>query len=313
MPQASWVTKPYDPNETVKIAGFGTSTPTPKYNPYDYPTELPLFNNPLHKGKGSSSAGNSGDDNHQNNDNNPPVLGYYYDDDDEPLKLGYYDDDPIWESENNLIIYPSDNHCYGDCVIRLNDPTQQYGGQVIPVYQPSDKNFGILTRALNSNNPAAVETALLILVGSSVVTQQTADAIQSAANRGDFDGAKNILAQSQATGGAMPPDDGDGKNNSKRDKETEKKIDNILKDTKKGEKTSGKARQYEKSGDFETAKQDFYSLNPKNVKSRGENKITGELPDGRQVNVRIESSDNRPTLEIQNTRNNFTKIRYGSK
>ena len=73
------------------------------------------------------------------------------------------------------------------------------------------------------------------------------------------------------------------------------------------------ARQYKKAGDFETAKQDFYSLNPKNVKSRGENKITSELPDGRQVNVRVESSDNRPTLEIQNTRNNFTKIRYGSK
>ena len=91
--------KPYDPN-TLKNIAERTATPTPitKYNPYDYPTSLPLFNNPLHKGKGSSSAGNSGDDNHQNNDNNPPVLGYYYGDDDE---LYFYSNSPYFEPVNN--------------------------------------------------------------------------------------------------------------------------------------------------------------------------------------------------------------------
>ena len=214
---------------------------------------------------------------------------------------------PLPQSENP---YPCVD-CCPTC------PTYNYPGwQLVPVVQPSDKNIGILTSALNSNNPAAVETALLILVGSSVVTQQTADAIQSAANRGDFDGAKNILTQSQAAaGGAMPPNDnGDnGQDKDKNKKETQKKIDNVLKDTNKGRETKGSAHQYEKAGDFETAKQDFYSLNPKNVKVRSDGKITGELSDGRQVNVRIESSDKRPTLEIQNTRNNYTKIRYGGK
>ena len=90
-------------------------------------------------------------------------------------------------------------------------------------------------------------------------------------------------------------------------------IDDILKNTNKLDKTKGNARQYEKAGDFETAKQDFYSLKPTNVQKRDNGTITGTLADGRDVNVRLDSREGRPTLEIQNTKNNYTKIRYGSK
>ena len=91
--------KPYDPNTLKNIAErTATPTPIPKYNPYDYPTSLPLFDNPLHKGKGSSSAGNSGDDNKQNDDNNPPILGYYYGDDDE---LYLYANSPYFDPVDN--------------------------------------------------------------------------------------------------------------------------------------------------------------------------------------------------------------------
>ena len=85
-------------NPVSDRVSFANATPAPSYNPYDYPTSLPLFNNPLHKGKGSSSAGNSGDDNKQNDDNNPPVLGYYYGDDDE---LYFYSNSPYFEPVNN--------------------------------------------------------------------------------------------------------------------------------------------------------------------------------------------------------------------
>ena len=111
----------------------------------------------------------------------------------------------------------------------------------------------------------------------------------------------------------MPPDDG---GNDKNKKETQKKIDNILKDTQKGKETTGRATQYEKSGNFNTAKQDFNSLQPKNVKTENNRTITGELPDGKRVNVRNDSRDGRPTLEIQNPKGQTKKqikIRYGSK
>jgi len=38
--------------------------------------------------------------------------------------------------------------------------------------------------------------------------------------------------------------------------------------------------------------------------------LTGELPDGRRVNVRDHSSDGRPTLEVQEGKNRI-KVRYG--
>ena len=90
-------------------------------------------------------------------------------------------------------------------------------------------------------------------------------------------------------------------------------INDILNNSQIGEKTSGKARQYEKAGDFDTALNDFYSLKPTNVQKRDNGTITGKLADGLNVIVRPNSRSKKPTLEIQNTPNNYTKVRYGSK
>ena len=99
--------------------------------------------------------------------------------------------------------------------------------------------------------------------------------------------------------------------NALRKAATNKQIDDILKNTKKLDKTNGRAHQYEKSGDFDTALNDFYSLKPTNVQKRDNGTITGTLADGRSVNVRPSSRSEKPTIEIQNTPNNYTKIRYG--
>lgn len=95
-------------------------------------------------------------------------------------------------------------------------------------------------------------------------------------------------------------------------------IKEILSDSKPGEKTKGQSTQYEKHGGWPEAKKDFYKLNPLNIRDFSKieiiegpdgslvqaiiGKLIGTLPDGRQVNVRVESSDQRPTLEIQDGR-----------
>lgn len=57
---------------------------------------------------------------------------------------------------------------------------------------------------------------------------------------------------------------------------------------------------------------DFYSLDVQNIQHRQNGTITGNLPDGRSVNVRPKSSPphNYPTLEIQNGKRERIKIRY---
>lgn len=47
--------------------------------------------------------------------------------------------------------------------------------------------------------------------------------------------------------------------------------------------------------------EDFNDLGAENVKDIPSGK-TGTLPDGRKINVRNDSSDGRPTLEIQDPR-----------
>ncbi|MDR0299642.1 MAG: hypothetical protein LBI13_06120 [Streptococcaceae bacterium] len=97
-------------------------------------------------------------------------------------------------------------------------------------------------------------------------------------------------------------------------------VSDILKDAAPGEKTAGKTEQWEKSGSYEEAKNDFDSLQPQNVKpfTNVKNGITGEagtLSDGQYVIVRTGSSDTRPTLQIQKEvggKGQF-EIRYGEK
>lgn len=97
----------------------------------------------------------------------------------------------------------------------------------------------------------------------------------------------------------------------KAGEKTAKEVDDLLAGLTLGRKTSGKSVQYESSGGFEQAVKDFDSLPLSNVRRYDKGTVVGELPDGRTVNVRIESSSGLPTLEIYNPSNNRRiKIRY---
>ena len=76
----------------------------------------------------------------------------------------------------------------------------------------------------------------------------------------------------------------------------------------------GRTKQFEKTGDFGNAVEDFDKMGLSDVKdkSNGEKIIkVGTLPDGRTVNVRNDSKDGRPTLEYKkNGTRNKIKIRY---
>ncbi|UJW58062.1 LXG domain-containing protein [Bacillus sp. A116_S68] len=86
-------------------------------------------------------------------------------------------------------------------------------------------------------------------------------------------------------------------------------VDDILQGATPGRATKGKATQYDKSGGFNQATNDFNSMGVTNVRDIPNGKV-GTLPDGRTVNVRNNSSDGRPTLEIFDGKNSI-KIRYG--
>lgn len=104
------------------------------------------------------------------------------------------------------------------------------------------------------------------------------------------------------------------------EKEEEKKqsktVEDILADAELLEVKDAKI--FGKKGGYAEALADFESLNLSGVKDMPNGKIgkIGELPDGRRVNVRIDSSDKRPTLEIQPPRGasgKIIKVRYGTK
>jgi RHS repeat-associated protein len=75
-----------------------------------------------------------------------------------------------------------------------------------------------------------------------------------------------------------------------------------------GRETKGRTEQWEKSGGQAEADKDFDNLQPKDVRPIPGGR-TGTLPDGRSANVRGNSSDGRPTLEIQDGKNSI-KVRY---
>lgn len=100
------------------------------------------------------------------------------------------------------------------------------------------------------------------------------------------------------------------------DKETEETkkyrsvLEEILSKAKKGNKTKGRSKIYEKEGGYEEALKDFEKLNPTEIK-KIEIGLVGRLPDGKYINVRTSSEDGRPTLEIFNPANKGKiKIRY---
>ena len=94
---------------------------------------------------------------------------------------------------------------------------------------------------------------------------------------------------------------------------TQNQINDILKGRIKVEKQKVLHINMKKQVILKLLKKTLNLLNQLMFKKRDNGTITGTLADGRRVNVRIESRDTRPTLEIQNTPNNYTKIRYGSK
>ena len=95
-----------------------------------------------------------------------------------------------------------------------------------------------------------------------------------------------------------------------------KTIDDIISNAQPGE-VKRFSKQFNKEGGYQEALEDFESLGPSNVKDISQDKVgkIGILPDGRRVNVRLDSSDSRPTLEIQSVdaKNKAIKIRYGDK
>ncbi len=94
--------------------------------------------------------------------------------------------------------------------------------------------------------------------------------------------------------------------------EQEKVIDEILGNSTKGEKTSGRVDEYRKKGGMEQADKDFDKINPDKVKDiptdYGKGR-TGTLDDGRKINVRPGSKTGPPTIEIQKGDSRI-KIRY---
>jgi hypothetical protein len=80
--------------------------------------------------------------------------------------------------------------------------------------------------------------------------------------------------------------------------------------TKPGKKTRGPTDQREKEGNVDTANGDFDNLDLSDVRDIPGIGRVGTLPDGRTVIIRPDSSDGRPTIEIQDGRSRI-KVRYG--
>lgn len=100
----------------------------------------------------------------------------------------------------------------------------------------------------------------------------------------------------------------------KRKESVDKQINDIIRDSAPGRETStNKTRQFEKKGDYQQALDDFGRLDKTNIRDRlkGDGGKIADLPDGRTVNVRPDSSGDIPTLEIyDHVTDTSIKIRY---
>ena len=75
--------------------------------------------------------------------------------------------------------------------------------------------------------------------------------------------------------------------------------------------TSKRTKIYDREGGFEQAGEDFDALDPESVSDKGGGVRVGDLSSGDKVIVRPNSSDGRPTLEVQNPSGKTKiKIRY---
>ncbi len=93
-----------------------------------------------------------------------------------------------------------------------------------------------------------------------------------------------------------------------------KTVEDILEESTPGRKTKGKSQQWNKSGGYEQALNDYNSLDVKNsheIETRYGSGLMGTLPDGSRVNVRLGSTQGDATLEIQKPNGVKIKIRYG--
>lgn len=78
-----------------------------------------------------------------------------------------------------------------------------------------------------------------------------------------------------------------------------------------GRETRGRTAQWKKPGGMAEADSDFDGKHPENVRSLPGGGRVGDWPDGRKIIVRPNSTDGRPTLEIQDGSSRI-KVRYGS-
>ena len=108
-------------------------------------------------------------------------------------------------------------------------------------------------------------------------------------------------------------DEVEKKDNEEKDKEPiVKTVEDLQKEAAISSKQSTKSdnvKQYEKPGGYDKAKEDFEALNPSNVKEHPNGTTVGMLSGGRIVNVRENSKETRPTLEIKEGKKSI-KFRY---
>jgi len=94
-----------------------------------------------------------------------------------------------------------------------------------------------------------------------------------------------------------------------------KTIPDILQGAVPGRDTKGRSVQWVKPGGYRKALEDFDNLGLAEIKDITTNwgpGKTGVLPDGKKVTVRPGSTEGRPTLEIQTSKKDKIKIRYGN-
>ena len=208
------------------------------------------------------------------------------------------------------------------CSQRVEEKTsdsEKYQTRTVAIGEPS--TVSAFRTALVEGNLAEALTLLDVMIIDYSVEKE----IRKALEKEDFTtalniynnisnnnkGSKNNTVTSNFLGGNSGGSIGSGgKNNSPRGD-----VDLLLLTAVFVDVTRKGIHQYSKRGGFSKAQQDFYSLNPKNVRTQKNGVITGELPGGVNVNVRSFSKGTPkdkglPTLEIQNPKKPNIKIRY---